>query len=124
MAEGTEQQTAENKSEHEEVVAKAIGTALGVSVGNMAAMFEVQMATLLALASIVACLPGTADVDPRRVGVLVRLLSANQKEGARLRSEMVKMASVILDLAKQLRNAPLTPQEGAGAAPGPTPPAS
>lgn len=85
--------------------AEALALALASSVGTMTQMWERQMSTLLALVAVVAALPETASVDPKKVGATIHLMAAKQRDPERIRDEMTTAASFLINLSRRLRDA-------------------
>jgi hypothetical protein len=92
--------------------AQALGQALASSLGNVTQMWEQQMSMLLAIAAILAAMPQTAEVDAKKVGATIHLMSSKQKEPEKLRDETTRTASRIIDLARRLREADLDKPAG------------
>jgi hypothetical protein len=93
--------------------AQALSEALASSLGNMTQMWERQMSTLLAIAAVLAAMPQTAEVDPKKVGAMIHLLSSKQSDPEKLRDEMSRMASMIVNASRRLRDADLSKEPAA-----------
>jgi hypothetical protein len=85
--------------------AEALSLALASSLGTVTQAWERQMSTLLAIAALLAAMPQTAAVDPKKIGAMIHLLASKQKEPEKLRDEMSRMASFIINMAQRLREA-------------------
>ena len=89
--------------------AEALGLALASSMGNVTQMWERQMQTLLAVSAVLAAMPQTAQVDPRKVGAIINLLSAKHANPEKMRDDVTRMAAMILDMSKRLNKIDLPP---------------
>jgi hypothetical protein len=83
--------------------AEALGLALTKSLGGLKNGLEKQNATILGLVAIVASLPETANVNPRRVGAVVEMMLTSQPDNQKLREELTQAVGKVLVLARKLQ---------------------
>ena len=103
MSEESDQQPEDEKLSQER--AQALALTLAASLRGVTQAMETQASSILGIAAVLAALPQTADVDPVRVSALIQLMTSKQADPGKTRTEMTRMASMIVDSARRIRQA-------------------
>jgi hypothetical protein len=82
--------------------AEAMGTALGLSLQQLASANDAQQIAIMALTAIVALSPGTATIDPQKLGAVLAILTKGQPNGDVHRKRIAQYVSLIVDIARKL----------------------
>jgi hypothetical protein len=81
---------------------QAMTLLFGDNVRQLAGTAESQQVAILALTSLVALLPGVAQVDANRLAVIVQALTENRKDGEQVRERIATYAAMVVGLANKL----------------------
>jgi hypothetical protein len=74
----------------------------GASVKQLVGNAESQQVAILALTSMLALLPGVAEIDPKRLGVVVQALTQNRNDAEKLRDRIAAYVSMVVSMANKL----------------------
>ncbi|HZP79395.1 MAG TPA: hypothetical protein VFB45_24895 [Pseudolabrys sp.] len=82
----------------------AMGLVFGDSVKQLVMTAEAQQTAILAITAMLAVAPGIAEVDPRRVAVIIESLTMGRKEGERerVREQVANYVAMIVGIAGKL----------------------
>lgn len=86
----------------------AIQAAAANIVDNLNKMSELAQGQVVATcgaAAILACLPGTADIDAQELGAVIAAITRGRKDEAAMRDKVAIYAAKIIDLARRARAA-------------------
>jgi hypothetical protein len=74
----------------------------GASVKQLVGTAESQQVAILALTSILALLPGVAEIDPKRLAVVVQALTQNRNDADQVRERIGAYVAMVVTLANKL----------------------
>ena len=74
----------------------------GASVKQLVANAESQQVAILALTSMLALLPGVAEIDPKRLAVVVQALTQGRKDADQVRERIAAYVSMVVTMANKL----------------------
>jgi hypothetical protein len=82
----------------------ALGLIFGDSVKQLVMTAEAQQTAILAITAMLAVAPGMAEVDPKRVAVIIEALTMGRKEGERerVREQVATYVAMIVGIAGKL----------------------
>jgi len=103
MADETKAEAPRKATTPQEAMA-AMGLVFGDSVKQLVMTAEAQQTAILAITAMLAVAPGIAEVDPRRVAVIIESLTMGRKEGERerVREQVAAYVSMIVGIAGKL----------------------
>jgi lactate dehydrogenase-like 2-hydroxyacid dehydrogenase len=82
--------------------AEAMGTALGLSLQQLASANDAQQIAIMALTAIVALSPGTATIDLEKLSAVLAVLTKGQPNGDVYRKRIAQYVALIVDMARKL----------------------
>ena len=74
----------------------------GDTVKQLVGNAESQQVAILALTSMMALLPGTAEIDAKRLAVVVQALTQNRKDADQIRERIATYVSMVVSMANKL----------------------
>lgn len=80
----------------------ALALIFGDSVKQLIVTAEAQQTAILGMTAMLALSPGTADIDPKRLGVIVQALTMGRKDADRVREQVAAYVSMIVGIAGKL----------------------
>jgi len=80
----------------------ALALLFGDSVKSLVQTAEAQQTAILAMTAMLALSPGVADIDAKRLGVVVQALTMGRKDADRVRGDVAAYVSLIVGFAKKL----------------------
>ena len=80
----------------------ALALLFGDSVKQLVTTAEAQQTAILGMTAILALTPGTANIDPKRLGVIVQALTMGRKDADRVREQVAAYVSMVVGLAGKL----------------------
>ena len=80
----------------------ALALMFGDSVKQLIVTAEAQQTAILGMTAMLALSPGAADIDPKRMGVIVQALTMGRKDADRVREQVAAYVSMIVGLARKL----------------------
>jgi hypothetical protein len=81
---------------------QALSMVFGGTVKQLVGNAESQQVAILALTSILALLPGVAEIDPKRLAVIVQALTQNRKDADQIRERIAAYVSMVVSMANKL----------------------
>lgn len=81
---------------------QALSLVFGGTVKQLVGTAEAQQVAMLALTSILAVLPGVAEIDPKRLAVIVQALTQNRKDADQVRERIAAYVSMVVSMANKL----------------------
>jgi hypothetical protein len=81
---------------------QALSMVFGGTVKQLVGNAESQQVAILALTSILALLPGVAEIDPKRLAVIVQALTQNRKDSDQIRERIAAYVSMVVSMANKL----------------------
>ena len=85
--------------------AEALGTALGLSLQQLAVANDAQQIAIMALTAVVALSPGTAAIDTEKLGAVLAILTKGQPNGDAYRARIAQYVSLMVNVARKLPGA-------------------
>lgn len=80
----------------------ALALLFGDSVKSLVQTAEAQQTAILAMTAMLALQPGTAEIDAKRLGVIVQALTTDRKDAERVRTDIAAYVSMVVGIAKKL----------------------
>lgn len=80
----------------------ALALMFGDSVKQLIVTAEAQQTAILGLTAMLALSASTADLDPKRLGVIVQALTMGRKDADRVREQVAAYVSMIVGIAGKL----------------------
>jgi D-mannonate dehydratase len=112
------QLNAAKPQEKERAAAQAFGNFINETLAKIAGSAHNQLVSTTGLAAIAACLPGTADLDPRELGAVIAAMSRGRADENAFREQVATFAAKIVTVAREARVA-MAKAEAAGKATSP-----
>lgn len=84
---------------------QGLSMVFGDTVKQLVANAESQQVAILAMTSILALIPGVAQIDSTRLGVIVQALTQNRKDAEQVRERIAAYAAMVVGLANRLPEA-------------------
>ena len=85
--------------------AESLGTALGLSIQQLASANDAQQIAIMALTAIIALTPGTAAIDTEKLGAVLSILTKGQPNGDAYRKRIAQYISLMVNIARRLPQA-------------------
>jgi len=82
--------------------AEALGTALGLSLQQLAAANDAQQIAILAMTAVLALSPGTAAIELDKLGAVLAILTKGQPNGDAYRARIAQYVSLMVNIARKL----------------------
>jgi hypothetical protein len=80
----------------------AMGMIMADSVKQLVITAEAQQTAILAMTALFVLSPGIADVDPKRVAVLIQALTQGRKDADRVRESVAGYVAMVVGMASKL----------------------
>lgn len=81
---------------------QGLSMVFGGTVKQLVGNAESQQVAILALTSILALLPGVAEIDPKRLAVVVQALTQNRNDADQIRQRIAAYVSMVVSMANKL----------------------
>ena len=77
----------------------------GATVKQLVGTAESQQIAILALTSMLALVPGVAQIDPKGIAVIVQALTQDRKDAEQLQARIATYVSMVVNIANKLPEA-------------------
>ena len=84
---------------------QALSMLFGDTVRQLVGTAESQQVAILALTSMLILTPGVAEIDAKRVAVIVQALTQNRKDAEQMRERIATYISMVVNMANKLPEA-------------------
>src|SRR5689334_20796135 len=88
-----------------EAAIQSLATMFGDAVQQLVQTTESQQTGILALTAMMALVPGTADIDAKRLAVIVQTLTQNREDADVVREKIAAYVAAIVGIAKNMPEA-------------------
>jgi hypothetical protein len=96
----TADKTAEDVSDRKAI--ETLATLFGASMKKVAGANESQQIAILALTAVVALSPATADIDPKRLAVVLEMLTKGRPDSEKVRKRVANYVGLLVGISRKL----------------------
>jgi hypothetical protein len=93
---------------------QALSMVFGDTVKQLVGVSEAQQVAILAATSILALMPGVAEIDAGKLAVIIQALTRGRKDADQIRERVATYAAMIVTLADKLPEAVAEAQANTG----------
>jgi hypothetical protein len=94
----------------EEVTAiQALTGVFSQSITQLANASSDQQISIMGVAAVVACLPGTKNIPPERIGAIINLLAQGRPDADVFKQKMAQFIALMLTTSARVTDAPVSP---------------